>query len=524
MKLGRADVCIVGAGAAGCVLAARLSDDPARRVCLVEAGPDHGHLDEGRWPAELLDASDCATTHDWGYGVDSSLPRRRRQLRAQRLPRRVGHAGRLREWAAATGDPGWGWEAMAPRLRRAEAAIETRAFTDAEVGGWTRLALRGWARSATSSCTRSTPRAPCAGYGLVPVNRRGRTRVSAALAFLDPARARPNLTIVADALADRVLVDAGRATGIAVRHGGLEATIAAPVVVLASGAYGSPAILLRSGIGPPDELRALDIPVLADVPGVGRGLHDHPCVSVAFELLTGLRRRAGRRRRVRCPDARPVQAQGRQLALRARHVRPAPAAQRGLAARRRRRARPGGHEVSLLPVLLKPRARGTVRLRSADPGVVPEIDRDLFADPEGHDLAVLAEGVELARTLAASPPVAPALAGELDPGRPPTGRGWRPGSAGRPSRSTIRPRRAGWAGPTTPRRWPTPTAGCAAWRAARGRRVGVPVVPRANTHLSVLAFAGAMAERIARRPARGPVRRAAARRPHPACLLRRGPG
>ena len=66
----RADVCIVGAGAAGCVLAARLSERADRTVCLVEAGPDYGHHDDGRWPADLLDASDCATSHDWGYGVD----------------------------------------------------------------------------------------------------------------------------------------------------------------------------------------------------------------------------------------------------------------------------------------------------------------------------------------------------------------------------------------------------------------------------------------------------------------------
>ncbi len=144
MKLGRADVCVVGAGAAGCVLAARLSERGDRSVCLVEAGPDYGHHDDGRWPADLLDASDCATSHDWGYGADVSC-------------RVVGgssaHNGCLvvwgtpadyDEWAAATGEEVWGWAGIAPLLARAEAAIATRRFVAGEVGAFTRAAMAGW--------------------------------------------------------------------------------------------------------------------------------------------------------------------------------------------------------------------------------------------------------------------------------------------------------------------------------------------------------------------------------------------
>ncbi len=158
MKLGRADVCVVGAGAAGCVLAARLSERGDRSVCLVEAGPDYGHHDAGRWPADLLDASDCARSHDWGYGADVSC-------------RVVGgssaHNGCLvvwgtpadyDEWAAATGDEAWGWTGMAPLLARAEAAIATRRFAADEVGAFTRAALAGWAGPRRAGARRLQPR------------------------------------------------------------------------------------------------------------------------------------------------------------------------------------------------------------------------------------------------------------------------------------------------------------------------------------------------------------------------------
>jgi choline dehydrogenase len=495
--LAEADVCVVGAGAAGCVLAARLSEDGGRRVCLVEAGPDYGHLDEGRWPEELLDASDCATMHDWGHAVDQ-------------VCRVVGgssaHNGCLvvwgtpadyDEWAAATGDPGWGWTTMGPRLRRAEAKIESRAFADDEVGGWTRRALAGWAALGSQRLEAFNAPASVAGHGLLPVNRRGRLRVGAAFAYLDPARGRPNLTVVADALADRVLVERGAARGVVVRRDGRESLVAAPLVVLAAGAYGSPPVLLRTGIGPADELRSLGIDVGADVPAVGRGLHDHPCVSVGFAMDPAFA--AELAEDDACGALTHVQSKLKAASSHCPagtfdlHLLPNVGWQRDAGG-----VRTGGHEVSLIPVLLKPRARGTVRLRSADPEVLPEIDRNLFADPDGHDLAVLVEGVALARALAASGPVAPALAGESAPGA---------GTEGPALEAWIRESAFALYHPTGTCRLGRPGDPDAV-ADADGRVRGIdglhvadasalPTVPRANTHLSVLAFADAMADRLA---------------------------
>ena len=233
------------------------------------------------------------------------------------------------------------------------------------------------------------------------------------------------------------------------------------------------------------------------MPGVGRGLHDHPCVSVAFELSPAFA--AELADDDACGALTHVQSKLKAASSRCApgtfdlHLLPNVGWLRDDAG-----APTGRHAVSLLPVLLKPRARGTVRLRSADPGVVPAIDRNLFADPEGHDLGVLVEGVELARALATTEPVASALRGRARSG---------PGRA-RGGPRGLDPRSSAFA-------LYHPTATCRLGRPddpeavadADGRVRGVdglrvadasafPSVPRANTHLSVLAFAAAMAERI----------------------------
>jgi choline dehydrogenase len=486
--VGRADVCVVGAGAAGCVLAARLTEGGGRSVCLVEAGPDYGHHDSGRWPADLLDAADCATSHDWGYGADVSC----RVVGGSSAHNGClvvwGTPGDYDEWAAATGDPAWGWGGMAPLLARAEAAIATRRFAPDEVGALTRAALDAWAGLGVTALDDFNLPAATRGAGLVPVNRRGRIRWSAALAYLDPARDRPGLTIVADALADRVVFEHGRARAVLVHTSSGTGLVEADTIVLASGAYGSPAILLRSGIGPARELRELGIDVVVEAAGVGRGLVDHPAVHVRLtasgELAAALA----------ADDERGIltHVQSKLKGASSRcgdgtfdlHVLPNVGWERDAA------GRPTGHyPISLIPVVLKPASHGVVRLRTADAGTVPAIDQRLFSDPEGADAAVLADGVELARAVAGSEPLRSLLRGAPVPDELPgeaftlyhpagTCRMGRPGAA----HTVVDP---------------------------DGRVQGVdglvvadasilPSIPRANTHLTVLAVAEAIAERLGR--------------------------
>jgi choline dehydrogenase len=484
--LARADLCVVGAGAAGCVLAGRLTEEHGRTVCLVEAGPDYGSHDAGRWPADLLDASDCATSHDWGYGVDVAC-RVVGGCSAHNGCLVVhGTPGDYDGWAAATGDAGWGWTAMEPLLHRAEQTIATRRYPPQEVGSFTRATLAAWAGLGEPVLDDFNAVDAIRGAGLTPVNRRGATRWSAAFAYLDPARDRSGLTVLADALADRVVVEGGRARGVVVHTPAGAGLVEAETVVLAAGAYGSPPVLLRSGIGPADALRALGIDVVADLPGVGRELADHPCVHVRLTASDELAAMLAD------DDARGIltHVQAKLKAASSHcpagtfdlHVLPNVGWERDADGRRT-----GRHELSLIPVLLEPRGHGSVTLRSADPHDVPVIDQGLFRDPESVDLAIVGEGIELARAVAAAEPLRSLLTGDAV-ADPLPDEGWtlfhpvgtcRMGRPGAPD-TVVDP---------------------------DGRVLGVdglrvadasvfPTVPRANTHLSALAVAEAMAERL----------------------------
>lgn len=233
------------------MLSARLSENPDRRVCLVEAGPDYGPYEGGRWPADLLDARAVALSHAWPTDRED-----RSQLRARLVGGCSAHnvCVALRGVAADYDEwPGCSYAELEPYLRRAEEVLGVRHFGDDEISPW----HRAWIDAGSAGGL---------GGGAHPVNTRGTVRWHAAFAYLDPARERRNLTVRADTLVDRVEPDRGC---VITSAGPLEAD----VIVLAAGAYGSPGILLRSGIGPGLEH---DLPV-------GEGLSDHVGVGFAWQ-------------------------------------------------------------------------------------------------------------------------------------------------------------------------------------------------------------------------------------------------
>ena len=274
----RFDVVILGGGSAGCVLASRLSEDVGRSICLVEAGPDYGAYGDGRWPAEILDARAMPFSHLWEIENGDRSSSRARIVGGCSAHNNCmiiwGTARDYDEWGNVA--PGWSFATLEPYLRRAEEKLGTRRFRDEELAPWHRALLEaGRALGFPRVENPNDPDAPvCAAP--YPLNARGSVRWSASFAYLDPARGRPNLTILAEALVDRVLLDGDRARGAVVRRGGREVVLEAETVVVSASAYGSPAILLRSGIGPEEELRRLGIPVAAALPEVGANLVDHP--------------------------------------------------------------------------------------------------------------------------------------------------------------------------------------------------------------------------------------------------------
>ena len=313
-----------------------------------------------------------------------------------------GHVADYDAWARDGGD-GWTWATLEPCLQRAQDALQARARPAAEIGTWHAALLDAAAEAGVQRL--DTFDGERAGAGVMANNVVDGTRHNAAFAYLDPARGRPNLTILGSTLADRVALERGRAIEVVVRGRDGERTLTAGRVVLTAGAYGSAAILLRSGIGPEDELARHGIAVAHALPGVGAALADHCRAGLGFAL-------------------RPQAA----AAVRADAVDRAIAAQ---AAVKWRSPLAGDepwdvHLLAIVPPdrsqgritagLLAPRSRGRVRLRSRRPADLPRVDHGFLSDADEHDARVLAEALEFARNLGRTGALRRLTSGENDPG------------------------------------------------------------------------------------------------------------
>ncbi|OLE37829.1 MAG: hypothetical protein AUG48_03450 [Actinobacteria bacterium 13_1_20CM_3_68_9] len=296
------DVVVVGAGASGCVLASRLIQSGAS-VELIESGIDPGPA--SALPQVLRDADAPVLTGQYDWGFRNALAKGRR---SPLLPR-----GRVLGGSSATNscvalrpeptdfdawalvaDSSWSWDSVAPYFTRIESDID---FPTAPYHGsagpvpvvrWRREELEAPSRAFLDSALAAgypwceDLNAPGAtGVGLVPMNRRARVRVSAASAYLDPVRNHPNLRVRTSSTVTEVCIRRGRSRGLVIDGPQGRERIAAGQVVLCAGAYGTPWILLRSGVGPPGELRRAGIEVQVDLPGVGQELTDHSHVHLA---------------------------------------------------------------------------------------------------------------------------------------------------------------------------------------------------------------------------------------------------
>ena len=379
-------VVVVGGGTAGCAVAARLAE-AGRAVTLVEAGPDYGPREQGRWPADLLDATTLATSHDWGYSGPAADGRSVTFDRARVIGGCSAHNG-------STMSIGWGrddvdlpatWSTAALADARQRAADRTRVNAPAE------SAIQPFQRAFLDACGALGVRRTddlldpdgVVGASLSPVNVVDGIRWNTAIAYLDPVRDLPNLTIVDQCVVDRVEIRAGRVTGVLGMCDGLPVAFDADIIVLCAGAYGTPMILMRSGIGPAEHLRSLGIPVVVDVPGVGSTLQDQPVLRLDWaatpaliQALEAFREAMGFLPEEQCV-AKVLSPGSCDAAPYDMHVFPwvEPDPVHGW-----RCVIPAG--------LLRPTSAGTIRLASRDPEEAPVIDHGYLRDDDDVDRLV----------------------------------------------------------------------------------------------------------------------------------------
>ena len=293
------DLVVAGAGSGGCVVAARVSEDPRIRVLLIESGPDYPNLEA--LPEDLRNVNHASfTDHDWHLGYTPSATSRALPFARGRVvggSSAVNTAIALRgvpedydEWARL-GNPLWSWDRVLPAFIRLETDLD---FPDAPYHGSTGpLPIRRHAsgelvpfQAACMDAFRELGYPKCAdhndpnstGFGPHPMNKRGDLRISAAIAYLAPARDRPNLTVLSDTDLRRVVFKERAVSAVEVRTTGGIQSISTPHVVLACGAIHTPAALIRSGIGSRGVLDRLGVGVVSALEGVGNNLMDHPAI------------------------------------------------------------------------------------------------------------------------------------------------------------------------------------------------------------------------------------------------------
>lgn len=443
------DYVVVGAGTAGCVIAARLAEDPAVRICLIEAGGRDTHPFIAT-PA-LVAAAIATRSLNWRF---ETVPQP--QLHGRRIAQPRGHVvggsgsingmvysrGHPRDyddWSAA-GASGWDYAHVLPYFLRSENNEDLPASALHGRGGPVNVRQPRPPNPLNLDFIEATvslgyPRAvdftglDSEGVGLRQGTIRAGRRDSTARAFLAPAMRRGNITLLTDALARRVIIDAGRASGVAYERGGETHTVrAAREVILCAGAVQSPQLLLLSGIGPAAEIKAAGIEPVHDLPGVGRNLHDHlacpvmmrtqdptsygiswralprgmlnvaqyllarsgPLASNVFESVAFLKTTAGLDR----PDVQfvfqPAARPGPKFPL------------------------PVGHGYAISSVCLYPRSRGRVSLAGPDPRAAPLIDPALLSAP--GDIDPLMRAIRIARRILGSPHFERYRAIEVAPG------------------------------------------------------------------------------------------------------------
>ena len=437
------DFVIVGAGSAGCVLARRLSDDPNTTVLLLEAG---GPAKQKEFAIPAAFSKLFRSAHDWAFYTEPQPHLANRKLYWPRgkvlggsssinaMIYIRGHRQDFDHWRSL-GNVGWSFADLLPYFKKSEHQTRIASEYHAQGGPVCISDLRtvnplsrAFIEAAAELGFPLNPDfngAHQEGFGLYQVTQQRGKRCSAADAFLEPARCRSNLTIDTGAHATRILFDERRARAVTyLREGKLHEAQAAREILVCCGSVQSPQLLMLSGIGSADHLRSLDIPLVADLPGVGQNLQDHLFLAVSYRctkpitldkaetLVNFLKYLVFKKG----PLTSNVAESGGFVAITPGvhapdlqyHFGPAYYLNHGF-------DRPEGHGFSIGPTLLRPKSRGRITLRSSDPLTPPAIQPNYLS--EESDVCVLVQGIRLARRLAQTKAFASYCGGEYCPGK-----------------------------------------------------------------------------------------------------------
>lgn len=413
-----AETVVIGGGTAGAAIAARLVQSGAKSVLLIESGPDYGAFSEQAWPSELLDARSLPGGHDWGYVNGARTGRPGHLLeRARVIGGCSSHNGCAAIWGsrvdydewAAAGNDGWSGDDLLPFFKLANETLKVKRIAPSEVTPWQQACLDTAPAIGIPQVENLNDLDEDSGMSTSPVNIVDGVRWNTAFAYLDLVRENDGLTILGRTHVDRLLLEGNRVTGVEVIGPEGPLTITAGRVVVCAGTYGSPAILLRSGIGPDSELRTLGIETKLNL-SVGKNLHDHPAVYLKYsgtpQLVAAMldfaakggtlfsEQTIAKFRSKYCTSAYDL------------HLFPVGGQFKDAA----------DEWEFLLPVAnMVPLSRGTVQLTSADPFATLKIDTAYLSDPEGQDLAILWNGIEIVREYACQAPLANLIGEEIAP-------------------------------------------------------------------------------------------------------------